>query len=195
MKEDKLKELLDKSYDGNSSPEEEQELKDFFSGDVIFQGYDAEKEIFRYYSSSEQIPVPSTDFDNRILNTIDKLEVIKRKNIFRKGYITILSAAATILIMIAAWFITTYDREPEDTFSDPVIAYAETMKILNNVSVKLNRGTEAIKPVFKLVNTTRDGIKSIDRSFSLISGGLKKAGITISFDDESKKSDEKPDNK
>ncbi|HBE41976.1 MAG TPA: hypothetical protein DDW27_12360 [Bacteroidales bacterium] len=195
MKEDKLKELLDKYYDGNSSPEEEQELKDFFSGDVIFPGYDAEKEIFRYYSSSEQIPVPSTDFDNRILNTIDKLEVIKRKNIFRKGYITILSAAATILIMIAAWFITTYDREPEDTFSDPVIAYAETMKILNNVSVKLNRGTKAIKPVFKLVNTTRDGIKSIDRSFSLISGGLKKAGITISFDDESKKSDEKPDNK
>ena len=136
MEENKLKELLDKYYDGDTSPEEELELKTYFSGNNVLPGYEAEKEIFSYYSGMEKIIVPSADFEMRIIKSVDDLERIKLKNNNRKRYITLFSAAATILIMIGSWFFLLREREPADTFSDPTIAYAETMRILNNVSVK-----------------------------------------------------------
>jgi len=187
MEENKLKELLDKYYDGVTSPEEELELKTYFSGNNVLPGYEAEKEIFSYYSGMEKIIVPSADFEMRIIKSVDDLERIKLINNKRKRYITLFSVAATILIMIGSWFFFLREREPADTFSDPSLAYAETMKILTNVSVKINRGKEALKPVFNLTGTARQGMRSVDRSLTAFSDGLRKAGLTVSLDDTENK--------
>ncbi len=56
MKEEKLRQLLNKYYDGNTSPGEEKELKQYFSGNAILPGYEAEKDIFRHYARSENVP-------------------------------------------------------------------------------------------------------------------------------------------
>jgi gamma-glutamylcysteine synthetase len=191
MEENKLKELLDKYYNGATSPEEELELKRYFSDDNVFTGYEAEKEIFRYYSGMEKINVPSADFEMRIIQSLDDLDKIKLKNDNRKKYIILFSAAATILLMIGSWFFLLREREPADTFSDPSLAYAETMRILNNVSVKLNRGTEALKPVLYLTGTARQGMRSVDRSLSAFSDGLRKAGLTVSLDETENKQNKK----
>jgi hypothetical protein len=89
-----------------------------------------------------------------------------------------LSAAATILIMIGTYFIFFQKREPADSFSDPRIAYAETMKILNDVSVKLNKGTMALQPISKISTTARAGMRSVDRSVSVITDNLRRIGLT-----------------
>lgn len=183
MTENRLKEILDKYYEGESSPEEELELKKYFSGNDVLKGYEAEREIFRQYSVIETMPVPSAGFEMRILNAIDNLESTKLKRNLRKRYITIFSAAATILIMAATLFFLNRERKPADTFSDPTIAYTETMRILNDISVKLNIGTEALKPVIYLTGTVRQGMRSVDRSLSSITDGLHKAGLTGSFND------------
>jgi len=191
MEENKLKELLDKYYDGVTSPEEELELKTYFSGNNVLPGYEAEKEIFSYYSGMEKIIVPFADFEMRIIKSVDDLERIKLINNKRKRYITLFSVAATILIMIGSWFFLLREREPADTFSDPTLAYAETMRILNNVSVNLNRGTEALKPVFNLTGTVGRGMRSVDRSLSAFSDGLRKAGLTVSlYETENKQNKE-----
>jgi len=182
MEENKLKELLDKYYDGVTSSEEELELKTYFSGNNVLPGYEAEKEIFSYYSGMEKIIVPFADFEMRIIKSVDDLERIKLINNKRKRYITLFSVAATILIMIGSWFFFLREREPADTFSDPSLAYAETMKILTNVSVKINMGKEALKPVFNLTGTARQGMRSVDRSLTAFSDGLRKAGLTVSLD-------------
>ena len=187
MEENKLKELLDKYYDGVTSPEEELELKTYFSGNNVLPGYEAEKEIFSYYSGMEKIIVPFADFEMRIIKSVDDLERIKLINNKRKRYITLFSVAATILIMIGSWFFFLREREPADTFSDPSLAYAETMKILTNVSVKINRGKEALKPVFNLTGTARQGMRSVDRSLTAFSDGLRKAGLTVSLDETENK--------
>lgn len=187
MEENKLKELLDKYYDGVTSSEEELELKTYFSGNNVLPGYEAEKEIFSYYSGMEKIIVPFADFEMRIIKSVDDLERIKLINNKRKRYITLFSVAATILIMIGSWFFFLREREPADTFSDPSLAYAETMKILTNVSVKINRGKEALKPVFNLTGTARQGMRSVDRSLTAFSDGLRKAGLTVSLDDTENK--------
>lgn len=187
MTENRLKEILDKYYEGETSPDEELELRKYFSGNIVLPGYEAEKEIFRQYSGMEKIPVPSAGFEMRILNAVDNLESTNLKKNLRKRYITIFSAAATILIMAGAWLFLTREREPADTFSDPKIAYAETMRILNDISVKLNSGTDALKPVIYLTGTVRQGMRSVDRSLSSITGGLRKAGLTDSFNETGNK--------
>jgi len=45
MKEEKLKQLLDRYYDGNTTSEEEKELKEYFSGTDIFPGYELKKKF------------------------------------------------------------------------------------------------------------------------------------------------------
>jgi len=179
MKEEKLRQLLNKYYEGNTSPEEEKELKQYFSGNETLPGYEAEKDIFRHYVRSEN--VPSDDFEKRIIKAVDDLETDERKRIFRIRYISALSAAAAILILVGSWFIFFQEREPADSFSDPQIAYAETMKILNYVSVKLNRGTIALQPISKINSTARISKRSIDRSVSAMSNGLKRIGLSGQF--------------
>lgn len=175
MTEDKLKELLQKYYEGKSTSEEEYSLRVFFSENTNFPGYEAEKEIFRHYSESERMPVPSSGFEMKIVNAVDNVG----KRLIRRVYITVLSSAAAILIMISTWFVFLREKEPADTFSDPGIAYAETMKILYKVSSQLNRGTDAFKAVNTMTGTTLDRIRTIDKSLSAIDKGLQKAGISL----------------
>lgn len=181
MKEEKLRNLLNKYYDGNTIPEEEQQLKEHFSGDEIFPGYEAEKEIFSHFTRSERIPVPSDDFEKRIMNAIDDLERNGTKSIIRKRYISVLSTAAAILILVGSYLIFFQEREPADSFSDPLIAYAETIKILNDVSLKLNRGTMALQPISKINSAVRVSKRSLDRSVSVMSDGLKRIGLSGKF--------------
>lgn len=187
MKENKLKELLNKYYEGETSSKEELNLKKYFSGNDVLPGYEAEKEIFSYYSGMEKIIVPSADFEMRIIKSVDDLERIKLKNNNRRRYITLFSVAATILVIIGSWFFLLREREPADTFSDPSLAYIETMRVLNNVSVNLNRGTEALEPVFYLTGAARRGMRSVDRSLSAFSEGLRKAGLTVNPDETENK--------
>jgi hypothetical protein len=181
MKEERLRHLLEKYYDGNTSAEEEKELKEFFYSDGIIPGYEAEKDIFSHYARPEKIPVPSADFESRIIKAVNDLEIKKRQIIIRKRLIVVLSTAAAILILIGSYFVLFKKSEPADSYSDPRIAYIETMKILNEVSVKLNRGTMALHPISKITTAARMSIKSVDRSVNVMSAGLERIGLSGQF--------------
>lgn len=174
MKREELKELLEKYYAGQTSTEEEERLKKYFSGTDVIPGFEAEKEIFSHYTISENIPVPSVDFEDRILRGIDK----KGRTIsLKKRYITVVSTAAAILLLVGSYFVFFNREVQEDTFSDPQIAYAETMKILYEVSVKLNKGTEALKPLNNMQDALKTGLESVDRSAAVISTNINKSRL------------------
>jgi hypothetical protein len=176
MKQEELKELLERYYNGDTSPEDEIVLRDYFSGDDIFPGYEAEREIFCYYSAKEKIPAPSGDLEARIMKSIDNLEHT-RSIPGRTRYIVLLSIAATFLILVGSYFFFIRNQEPKDTFSDPRIAYAETMKILNEISVKMNKGTSGLQSISKLNNAARTSMESVGRSTSMITGSFKRIEV------------------
>jgi len=68
----------------------------------------------------------------------------------RRLVISLLSATAGVLILIGSYLFFFHNTEPRDTFSDPELAYIETLKILYDVSSRLNQGKQAIKPVGKI---------------------------------------------
>ncbi len=161
MKKEELSRLLEKYYSGRSSAEEEEVLRSFFNEADTPEGFEAEKAIFGYYSASMEIPEPSDDFEVRILNGIDE-SVNRRSPAGTRNLIrVVLSTAAGLFILAGSYFFFTDRNEIQDTFNDPEIAYAETIKILLDVSSQLNRGTRGLEPIGK-INEVKS--KNIERN-------------------------------
>ena len=51
------------------------------------------------------------------------------------------------------------------------------MKILYEVSVKLNKGTEALKPLNNMQDALKTGLESVDRSAAVISTNINKSRL------------------
>jgi hypothetical protein len=119
-----LERLIGKYYSGETSLEEEKILRDFFTGGNIPEGYEAEKEIFGFYSSEMKIPEPSADLETRIIMGLEKkdgwIDFIKSRRII----LSAISAAAGLLILTGSYFFIIHRSESKDTYSDPQIAYA-----------------------------------------------------------------------
>ena len=97
-----------------------------------------------YYMEAGEVPEPSAGFEAR---NYQRLLIHSDERQDQPGYrrvlVPLLSAAAGLLILAGSYFFFVHRAEPEDTFTDPEIAYAETMKILMDVSSQMNHGTQS----------------------------------------------------
>jgi hypothetical protein len=75
--------------------------------------------------------------------------------------------------MMQHYFFFARESEPTDTFSDPEIAYAETMKILHDVSIRLNKGTRALETVGMMQEVAQNSFNEISRPLNLIEEMLR----------------------
>ena len=173
MKEEELNRLIEKYYNGESTEEEESTLRNYFRKNNIPPGYEAEKSIFGYFDDSAEIPEPTIGFEARILAGIDASERTKGSQKIKRYLLPILSAAAGFLILIGSYFVFIHKTEFQDTYKDPKIAYAETMKILKDVSSQLNRGVRSLEPVSKIEEMRTKSFKAINNSTIVIEKNLK----------------------
>lgn len=172
MNQEEIRQLLDKYYDGQTTGEEEILLKKYFSQAGIPAELRDEMEIFRYYSQSSLIPEPSADFENKIISAIDSYDQIsglKRRKIFAVSR----GIAAGMLILAGTYFFFIEKSEPRDTYSDPEIAYAETMKVLYNVSSRINHGTNALGQLGELSEETNRSLSAINKSTAILKEKMK----------------------
>jgi hypothetical protein len=173
MNEEELKKLIEKYYNGESTEEEESILKDYFRKNNIPEGYEAEKLIFSYYTESAELPEPSLDLEARILAGIDASQIKRGSQKIKKYLLPLLSAAAGLLILAGSYFFFTNRAVSRDTFTDPEIAYAETIKILRDVSTQLNHGAQVLEPVGKINEIKRKSFESINKSTKIVEKNLK----------------------
>ena len=75
--------------------------------------------------------------------------------------------------MVASWFFFSGRNELHDTFTDPELAYAETMRILAGVSEKFNMGTKTLEPVSKINIMTTRSFEAIGKSTKIVEENLK----------------------
>jgi hypothetical protein len=173
MNTKELNRLLEKYYSGESTGEEERDLKVFFNGNDIPEGYEAEKALFGYFMAVSEVQEPSSAFEARILTGIDGSEKNTRSRRHRRFVFTALGTAAGILMLAGSYFFFVNRSEPRDTFSDPKLAYAETMKILMDVSSQLNRGTMALEPVTRINDLKAKSFDAIIKSTKTVQKNLK----------------------
>jgi hypothetical protein len=173
MNEEELKRLIEKYYNGESTEKEENILRDYFRKENIPEGYEAEKLIFSYYTDSAEIPGPSIDFESRIMAGIDASGRNIGSQKLKRYLLPVLSAAAGLLILVGSYFLIVKKAETGDTFTDPKLAYAETIKILRDVSLQLNHGARVLEPVAKINEMGKKSFASFNKPTGIVEKNLR----------------------
>jgi len=190
MSEEEIIKLVTKFYDGGTSEEDEKLLRALVIDRICPSGFETEWEYIRFCLTGTSVADPSFDFEDKILKAIDQPG---SRTLFVKGskrYIIYLSGvAAALLITLGTYLFIESRVSIKDTYSDPELAYAETMKVLMDVSVKLNKGTGNLNPVSKLSIMTDKSLKKINRSSSVINRSLLKLNGAIKSTSGISKSD------
>jgi len=135
-----LKSLLEKYYNGESSPEDQERIIELLADSNLPKEYFPDREIFNYLDAGKSIPEPDSTFEGRIMERLDRLDNVRSKSALRRRLYAIGSAAAAVLILITTYLFISVNNPVEDTFDDPMIAYNEARRLLHEVSANLNRG-------------------------------------------------------
>ena len=139
MDSDRLDELLQKYWNTETSLEEEQQLLEFFAREPVPENLKETAALFRYFERQKKIEVGDLSFDKNLKKKLEKGKVISI------SFPQIARIAAGLLVVVAATFFVrqeirkAYPDEPEDTYSDPKVAFEETKKALMMISKSFNQ--------------------------------------------------------
>ena len=172
MNEEDIKKLIDRYYEGRSTDEDERLLRAYFTRPDLPREYESEQRIFGYFAENLNIPEPSSGFEARISKSLGNVQDDEGTLKVRKIVISVFGMAAGILLLLGSYFLLTRDRGIRDTYDDPDIAYAETMKVLVEVSAKLNQATRALQPVAMINEMQVKSFETINESAEIIERNL-----------------------
>ena len=134
-----IKNLLEKYFEGQTSLQEEKELKNYFSSEDIAPELMQYRSLFGYFSKEK-----TTESKTKIV--LEK----KSKNIRWLG----MAASIVILLGIGYTFLN-QPKQSDDlgTFDNPEIALIETQKALNLIAENLKKGKESMNYLQEFENT------------------------------------------
>ncbi|MDR1601383.1 MAG: hypothetical protein LBS42_03040 [Tannerella sp.] len=140
-----IKQLLEKFYAGDTAPEEERHLKDYFlNSECVDEHLEKDRTLFRaLYGKPHKM---SQGVSVRLEATLQRLGDNERRTASRTRTLRYLtgSVAAVALLCAGLFFATRTDtrRTMADTYDNPEEAALMAEKTLLYVSAELNRGIE-----------------------------------------------------
>ncbi len=173
MNTEKIRQLLEKYYDGQTTTDEESLLKEFFSSRDVPDELKSDREIFNYFVLSSGIPEPATGFEKRIIDNVEKAEQRTSGSRMRRIYRFVSGIAAGIIIVTGLYFLFIDRPENSDTFSDPVIAYNEAMKILYDVSGRMKQGTKELEKIGMMQKAADESFQVLGKPASIMKEKMK----------------------
>lgn len=155
----KIDALLERYWNGETSLEEEEQLRDYFRRDGVPEHYRDTATLFRYFDTQKKSSVDDAGFDATV---IEKISAPKRGRVTRLLYNTMRIAAGIAVLMTAVWFVRqevreTTPQEIVDTYDDPKLALEETKKALLMISKSFGRAEEETKKI-NMLNEAREEI-------------------------------------
>jgi len=182
MKNEDIRQLIERFYDGESTEEEEKIIRAYFSGGKCPEGFEAEHEYILYCLENTVIMSPSEGFTRKILESAGNKghEIAARRVPGRFIYFSS-TIAASVILFLSLYLLAGNNRSYPDTYNDPEIAYAETVKILNEVAAKLNKGTKSLDQLGKLNEVSRKSLIMVNESTSIIDESFSKINAIDRF--------------
>ena len=139
MELDRIENLVEKYFEGETTIAEEKELQTYFSSEDVAQHLEQYKAMFGYFSSAKE-----QKFEQKI-----PLQSKKRN-------VAWLSIAASVVVLLGMFTFYNYDvNQNQDlgTYDDPQKAFEETQKALNLLSKNVNVGVEGMEYVQEYKNS------------------------------------------
>lgn len=156
-----IKNLLEKYYEGSTSKEEENILKEALRQDDLPGEFLPDREVILGLEAQQQVEPPE-GFEDRLEKTLHKVAgsrpVIRLPG--RRRIYAAASAAAVIAVLVSGYFLLRtsgiFSSTPADTFDDPQLAWEETKSTLMLVSEMLNKGTAPLENLTEWHEQTRE---------------------------------------
>jgi hypothetical protein len=133
MELDRIEKVLEKYFEAATTAAEEQELRDYFTGDEVAPHLEAYSSMFTYFSEakterfSKQVPLKP-----------------------RRNHFKWISVAAVAVLMLGLFFGNRYREQREAEY-----AYQQTRKALGLIAQNLDRGTEKVARLSEFDATTQ----------------------------------------
>ena len=160
----RIRTLLERYYNGDTTLDEEKILREYFSSDIIHKEFIADKDIFLYQIHENGKVDNMPDISSQIWNNLNNKETDKTKN-NNLRYI-FLRIAASIIILTGSFFLLknqVFNKNQNiqftDTYNNPELAYQQAKETLLYVSAILNNGTDHLEPIQKINEGTQKLIK------------------------------------
>ncbi len=136
--------ILAKYYDGNSTLQEEHQLKEFFQRSDVPEHLLEHKPIFGFFTDGEDVAI-SEAFEPALEEKLREGKVVSLIN--RRRKITYALSIAASIVLVASLIITFQlgvfsPTQPFGTISDPNLAYMEASTALFMVSERFNTGID-----------------------------------------------------
>ncbi len=170
MDSQRIKTLLDKYYQGDTTLEEEKLLKEYFIQNNPLDFDIADKYLVDYFLASKiQIPVDLNE-------QLDSLIENEWENETKLRFSTILKWAGSVAaVLIIALGILYYEKKDNpvvlaDSYQNPQEAYEETKKVLLFISNKMNSKPASLKHLSEIDNSLKrcNDLSKIDKSLNTI---------------------------
>ena len=164
--EKKIERLLADFYNGDTTPEEETFLAQFFNNHEISEKWHVDRDLFNFLYDPTRMSLPEGT-SKRLESAIDKHiaeTTIKSISKSRRLYFTLLNAAAVVLLCMGLFFSQRSASNQDfiaDTYTNPAEAAIATEQALLYVSAKLNQGLSPLEKVIESVNQTNEILKGI----------------------------------
>lgn len=154
MESVEIKELLDKYWDGNTTIEEEEHLKKYFSEEETPDHLEGVATLFRTFNADRKFKTLDDSFDEKLFQAIENSKRKKPNKYW-------LQVAASVLLLIGATFVTksllpndvsknsAQVEVVEDTYQDPQLAFEQTKEALLLISAMMERGATQVEKLEK----------------------------------------------
>jgi hypothetical protein len=155
MENRRIKDLLEKFYEGQTSLSEEQILKEFFLQDSVPVEFQSDRDVFLLFLESSTGEVLGEEFDDQIMELINDRE---KRTPGRNRILYIASGiAAGFTILVGTYFMVIENKlnfGGQTSFElaaieDPDLALEETRRALYLVSEAFNKGTAELSTISK----------------------------------------------
>ena len=143
--------LLEKYFEGQTTPEEENALKEFFHGDSVPAHLEEYRPLFVYFSEAG-MDVLDDSFEEKILTKMQEPRV-KPLLSGTTGRWYAIGIAASLLLLIGTFFTLRYEvfnRKGKNIYTasrEQQIAFLQAQDALMIISASLNNGLDVMQPL------------------------------------------------
>lgn len=141
---DNIEKLIEKYENGETTLQEEQQLKHYFTQETVAPHLEVYKPMFVYFSLTQK-----EQFTKDV-----PLEAKKTNNLYQW-----ISVAAIAIIMFGVYMSGAFDRQltPADLKGDDLLAYNQAIEAFNLLSSNFKKGTDNLTAVNQLSESFSQG--------------------------------------
>lgn len=169
METSKIKDLLQKYFEGQTTHQDEKLIESYFrSGNIDpeLQEYKSFFDGLNELSGNERNPHLESEIMDFILESEHR-----EKTKYRWLWQTVTGVAAAVIIVLGGFLFWQQQQKPQDTFKNPQEAYAYAEHTLQFVSEKYNKGFASLSKFDKLqeaTNPVKKGVAPVNKLFKTL---------------------------